>query len=159
MTMDGQKRFARQRPVGFLLAQLGSHAAGKFADRLAPFGLKPSDAGILRMLSHSEGLSQQDLAGRLRINPSRLVSLVDVLEERGLVERRGNEQDRRTYALHLTATGRRTLEDVGRAARAHNDELCRALTAEEREQLTALLARIADDQGLSPGVHPGYRAL
>jgi hypothetical protein len=33
------------------------------------------------------------------------------------------------------------------------------LKAEERQQLHALLTRIADQQGLIPGVHPGYRTL
>jgi hypothetical protein len=33
----------------------------------------------------------------------------------------------------------------------------RSLDKEERQQLTALLKKIADAQGLAPGVHPGYR--
>jgi hypothetical protein len=37
--------------------------------------------------------------------------------------------------------------------------LCAALTDEEREQLAALLKRIADQQGLRPGVHPGFGRL
>src|SRR5438105_260494 len=136
--MNSHKGFPPSRAVGFLLAQVGAHAAGKFAERLAPLNLKPSDAGLLRILGASEGMSQQALASRLRINPSRLVGLVDALETRGLVERRENPQDRRTYALHLTAPGRAVLHDIGRISRAHSDAICAALNTEEREMLANL---------------------
>ena len=36
-----------------------AHSAGRFADRLAPLGLKPPHAGVLRVLDRADGLSQQ----------------------------------------------------------------------------------------------------
>ncbi|HEY0783243.1 MAG TPA: MarR family transcriptional regulator [Thermoanaerobaculia bacterium] len=145
--------------AAWLVAQVGAHAAAEFARRLAPTGLSPAHAGILRTLAQSDGASQQALAAHLAILPSRLVSLVDELEKRGLVERRQSATDRRTHALHLTVGGREMLSTIGRLAREHQDALCAALTAEERETLAALLRRIADQQGLTAGVHPGYRTL
>jgi len=145
--------------TAFLLAQVGDHGATKFAERLAPLGLAPPHAGILFVLGRSEALSQQQLASVLKIHPSRLVALVDELEAKGIVERRENKEDRRIYALHLTEKGRNTLGDVGRIARQHNDALCAALSEREREQLATLLRRIADEQGLTPGVHPGYSRI
>ena len=44
-------------------------------------------------------------------------------------------------------------------ASKHDHDLCAALTDEERDQLAALLSRVAAHQGLEPGVHPGYRRL
>jgi len=44
-------------------------------------------------------------------------------------------------------------------AREHEDALCAVLTATERDQLSSLLRRIAGEQGLTAGVHPGYRQL
>ncbi len=70
----------------FLLSQVGAHAAGRFADRLAPLGLKPPHAGILRALDRADGLSQQALGEGLGTFPSRLVALLDELEGRGMVE-------------------------------------------------------------------------
>src|ERR1700751_4490932 len=86
----------------FLLSQLGAHAAARFAERLRALELLPADAGILRLLRMSSGISQQELSGRLKIHPSRLVAVLDNLERRGLVERRPNPEDRRLYSLHLT---------------------------------------------------------
>jgi len=143
----------------FLLAQLGAHAASQFAERLVVLELTPADAGILRMLRVAAGSSQQELAARLQIHPSRLVAILDNLEKRGLVERRANPDDRRLYSIHLTNDGAEILEKVGKVAREHQDALLSALSIEERDQLANLLLRIADQQGLARGVHPGYRRL
>jgi DNA-binding MarR family transcriptional regulator len=138
---------------------VGSHGAAKFAERLAPLGLTPPHAGIFGVLSAGGGLSQQTLCEILGILPSRLVVLVDELEGRGFVERRDSPDDRRSYALHLTKKGRQTLEAIGRVAREHDAALCAVLSEKEREQLRTLLGRIAEQQGLTPGVHPGFKRL
>jgi hypothetical protein len=46
---------------------------------------------------------------------------------------------------------------LGTAAREHQEDLLAALSAPEREQLGELLRRIAGQQGLTPGVHPGFK--
>src|SRR6267143_274708 len=150
-----------QRPssAAFLLAQVGSHAARKFAERLAPLRLSPPHAGILRVLRKSGGLSQQGLAEVLHMHPSGLVAIIDELEERGLVKRQNSLDDRRTYELHLTDRGQVALRDIGRVAQEHNESLCAVLSQSEREQLTGFLQRIADEQGLTRGVHPGFSRL
>jgi DNA-binding MarR family transcriptional regulator len=136
---------------------VGAHAASRFAERLAPLGLGPQHAGVLRLVGLSAGLSQRALGERLGVLPARLVALVDDLEQRDLLERRAVPQDRRANALHLTARGEATLADVGRVAREHGEALLAALDEKERRQLRDLLARVAADQGLTSGVHPGFR--
>jgi DNA-binding MarR family transcriptional regulator len=143
----------------FLLAQLGAHAASQFAERLRVLDLAPADAGILRLLRVESGLSQQELAGKLRIHPSRLVAILDNLEKRGCLERRPNPDDRRLYSLHLTRTGEEVLGRIGKVAREHQDALLAALADEERAALGALLLKIADQQGLTRGIHPGYSLM
>jgi DNA-binding MarR family transcriptional regulator len=145
--------------LAFLLAQVGAHSAARFAERLAPLRVAPAHAGILRVLGQADGLSQQALGEKLRVFPSRLVELLDGLEERGLLERRASPTDRRRHALYLTEKGREMLQRIDRVAGEHQDALCAALDEPERAQLAALLRRIADEQGLTPGVHPGYRTL
>src|SRR5215472_2343981 len=145
--------------TAFLLAQIGAHAAIQFGEKLKGLQLTRPHAGILRLIGPTPGLRQQELARRLAILPSQLVALLDELQDRGLIERRQDTADRRTYALHLTTLGRNTTEQIGRIAREHDDAVCAALNINERRQLNALLSRIAEQQGLSPGVHPGYRRL
>jgi DNA-binding MarR family transcriptional regulator len=149
----------RQSSPAFLLAQVGSHAASKFAERLTGLNLAPPHAGILRILGAKAGITQQALAAALGMVPSRLVALLDDLEARGLTERRENPEDRRRYALHLTEKGQATLKAIGEIARKHQRVLLAALSEHEQRQLSAFLQRIGDEQGLTRGVHPGYKKL
>jgi DNA-binding MarR family transcriptional regulator len=143
----------------FLLTQIGTHAAQEFATRVAALDLTPPQAGLLRAIALGPGRSQQALARHLGTPATRLVALVDGLEQRGLVERRRNPDDRRLYAVHLTAAGRRFMGRLGRVAREHDDALLDGLAPDERALLHDLLARVARARGLVAGVHPGYRTL
>src|SRR3984957_20379655 len=144
------ERMERGEPA-FLLAQLGAHAASQFAEKLRALDLAPADAGILRMLRVASGLSQQELAGKLGIHPSRLVAILDNLEKRGYLERRPNPDDRCLYSLHLTKNGEDVLGRIGKVAREHQDALLAALSDDERGALGSLLLRIADQQELTRG--------
>jgi DNA-binding MarR family transcriptional regulator len=143
----------------FLLTQIGTHAAQEFATRVAELDLTPPQAGLLRAVALEPGRSQQALARHLGTPATRLVALVDGLEQRGLVERRRNPDDRRLYAVHLTDAGRRFMGRLGRVAREHDDALLDGLAPDERAQLHDLLTRVARTRGLVAGVHPGYRTL
>jgi DNA-binding MarR family transcriptional regulator len=145
--------------VAFLLVQLGFQVARLFGDRLKPLGLEQRQAGMLIRLAENDGRSQQAIAELMGINPTRMVFLTDELEKLGLVERRRNPADRRSHALYLTEAGRAMLARVREVTRAHEAAITAGLSGGERDQLTALLQRIARDQGLAglglPGVHTG----
>jgi DNA-binding MarR family transcriptional regulator len=145
--------------AAFLLAQLGAHAAGRYAEKVAQLELDPAQTGVLHLVAREAGLSQQALADRLGVVPSRVVALVDGLEGRGWLARRRSTTDRRSYELHLTDAGQELLGRLREVAAAHEREVTAALDADERAQLVGLLRRVADQQGLTPGVHPGYRRL
>ena len=142
------------RRLGFLLAQLGSHAHRLFAERLAPLGLHPRHFGMLSHLAASEGRSQQALGDSLGVHRSAVVALVDDLEQRGLAERRRDPRDRRAYALYLTPAGRELFAELERIAEEHEAGLLAGLTASKRSQLISLLQDVAESQGLVPDVHP-----
>ena len=154
-----QEAGRKRTDVAFLLAQLGAYAAERFGERAAALDFSRPQAGLLRLISREPGQSQQAVARRLGTPPSRLVALVDGLEERGLIERRRNPGDRRNYALHLTAAGERAMADLSQAALEHEHAVAAPLTQAERAQLSSLLAKLAAAHGLVPGVHPGYRDL
>lgn len=141
--------------VGFLLSKLGLQSAARFAAVLQPLGIRPQHFALLRYLGNAEGRSQQALAEMLGLPPSRMVALVDDLEQRGLAERRANPADRRAHAVYLTAAGKQVLEQAFAVATEYEDRLCAGLSAEERATLLALLRKLAADQDLPIGVHPG----
>jgi DNA-binding MarR family transcriptional regulator len=143
----------------FLLTQVGSHAAQAFAKRIAELSVTPAHAGILRILKMHSPLNQRELAAKLGIHASRLVAILDEMEEAGLAVREPSTADRRVYALRITPKGLETLQKIGALYQEHNAAITVALSEEERATLTSLLERIAAQQGLTPGVHPGYQTL
>lgn len=143
------------RSVGFLLSQLGFVGSRGFSKALEPIGIDPREFLLLRFVAASEGQSQQALAERLSLPPSRMVALVDHLEDAGLIERRPDPDDRRIRGLHLTRKGRNTLERGFEIAVAFETELCAGLDADEREQLIDLLQKLQAGQVRLRGVHPG----
>ncbi len=143
--------------MAFLLAQLGAHAAERITERLKVIHLSPAHIGLLRVIATSPGQSQQAVAERVGVHPSRIVALIDDLEREGFVERRRNRDDRRLYALHPTPGEK--MREIAAIAAAHEHDICAALSPDERAQLRELLARMARQQGLTPGVHSGYRRL
>ena len=141
--------------LGRLLVQLGFLAARTFGELLAPLGLEQRQAGLLMRLAAHEGTSQQALGELMGLNATRMVFLVDELEQRGLVERRRNPADRRSHALYLTDRGRDTLRQTQQVAAAHERSLGASLTEAEHGQLVGLLRKVAAEQGVSPDSLPG----
>jgi len=143
------------RSVGFLLSQLGFSASQRFLETLQPLGLHPREFLLLRFISATEGRSQQALASLLAVPPSRMVALVDHLEELGLLERRPDPHDRRVRALHLTDRGRVVYGRAIELALEHERQLCSGLSEREREQLIDLLHKLQPELIELRGVHPG----
>jgi DNA-binding MarR family transcriptional regulator len=107
-------------------------------------GLRLPQFAVLTALSDFGPLAQHELADRLNLNRSHLVGYIDALEERGLVQRERDPDDRRRQHVALTRTGRtlaRRLHDVARASQA---QFLEVLSASERETLVALLRRVVD---------------
>jgi DNA-binding MarR family transcriptional regulator len=143
------------RSVGFLISQLGFFSSRGFMDALAPVGIGPKEFLLMRFVDSSQGQSQQALAERLGVPASRMVALVDHLEDAGLVERRPDPEDRRVRGLYLTRKGRAALERAGKIAIDYETRLCAGISREEREQLIDLLQKLQASQTHLRGVHPG----
>ncbi len=136
-----------------MLSTLGYAVARGFRATLAPLELEPREWAVMRTVAFAGGLSQQALAERLQIPPSRMVSVIDALEARGYVERRTNASDRRARAVYVTEPGRAKIEQAMAAANAYERRLCGRLSDEQRTLLLEMLGDVADQLGLPPGVH------
>jgi len=141
--------------LAFLLSQVGIHAARQFSERIAEVGLHPALFRVLNLVDAAEGRSQQAIGEAIEVPPSRMVALVDELEQLGLVERRPHATDRRVRALYLTAKGRETLARGREIARLHERDLTRGMPVADRKRLTGYLQKIVDEQTIGRGIHPG----
>jgi DNA-binding MarR family transcriptional regulator len=157
MRMAARKPDSAAESVGFMLSTLGHAISRRFIHALQPLDLHPREFGVLRAVKANDGQSQQTLAQRLHIPPSRMVAIVDELESRGLIERRPDPHDRRVRALYVTNRGQTLLEDAFTLVVEHELAISDVLTGSERAELLALLNRIADRLGLPTDVHSALR--
>jgi DNA-binding MarR family transcriptional regulator len=157
MPVAARKSDSAADSVGFMLSTLGHAVSRRFVHALRPLELHPREFAVLRAVKANDGQSQQTLAERLRIPPSRMVAIVDELESRGLIERRPDPNDRRVRALFVTTRGQTMLEDAFNLVVEHEQAISDVLTAEERAELLALLNRIAGRLGLPTDVHSALR--
>ncbi|MFI6515051.1 MarR family winged helix-turn-helix transcriptional regulator [Spirillospora sp. NPDC050679] len=108
-------------------------------DRLAPLGLTPAQARALRVITGHAPLRMVDLADRLDIVPRSATTLVDALEEAGLVARRPDPANRRSLLVEPTEAGLEARARMSAVRREAAEELFAPLTAEQREALLGLL--------------------
>lgn len=110
-------------------------------NRLAPMGLTVQMCGVLIRLGEGP-LSQHELGEQLGIDRTTVVELIDELERKGIVTRRRNPDDRRSYLLTLTPKGRTFQRRAARAFDGAADDFFGPLTASERAAMADMLRRM-----------------
>lgn len=128
----------------FLLKRLGHAAKERSMAAYERMGLHPYHHAILIALDERSHETQGAIADALGYDRGQLVGLLDELEERGLVERRRDPEDRRRHLVSLTTDGKRTLRRLRMLAREIEDAFFADLTEDERATLHALLRRLAE---------------
>jgi MarR family transcriptional regulator, organic hydroperoxide resistance regulator len=134
--------------VWFRFLRLHQRLSLAMTSRLKTIGLSVPQFDLLSTLSEREGITQSELAERLYVTKGNVSGLVDRLVEAGMVERRAIANDRRSYAMHLTATGR---EAAARGMQAQHDYVAATLgrmakgDVREFERLLLLWREMARD--------------
>jgi DNA-binding MarR family transcriptional regulator len=145
-----QLRDHRGARAGVLLAVLGRAASERLREALRRSDLRPRQYQALGLL-HDEGpRGQQALCEAMGVDPSILVTLLNPLEEQGLLTRRRDPADRRRHIVAITRAGEARLREAEQAHEAAQDELLSALNSDQRAQLQELLLEL--ERGLAmPG--------
>ena len=128
----------------FLLKRLGFAAKERGFKAYEELGLHPYHYAILLALDEGGHETQGAIADALGYDRGQLVGLLDELEERKLIERRRDPDDRRRHLVQMTAEGKRTLRRLRTVARELEDDFLEPLSAAEREKLHALLLKLAE---------------
>jgi DNA-binding MarR family transcriptional regulator len=117
------------------------------------FGVTPGQARALGQLARHGDLRLSALSEWLRIAPRSGTEVVDALEERGLVQRSPDPDDRRATLVTLTSQGERVAAGLRAAQRAEADAFFGTLSPTDREALTRILTdlRAADTPTVTPG--------
>ncbi|MEU2337233.1 MarR family winged helix-turn-helix transcriptional regulator [Streptomyces sp. NPDC006654] len=138
MTDDAATEALSSR-LGYLLKHVQLRLAEASAPALAPFGIDGRELAVLVVLAAEYPLSQLEAAGRLSVDRTTMVALVDALEEKGLVERRRSPRDRRKNTVQLTPTGQETLRRAERAREETERQFLAPLSPSDANQFVRAL--------------------
>ncbi len=136
--MDYQRNVARL--IGEVFTALSRRLDKEL--RAADLPITPEQFRILTELWTQDGITQIELAARGKRDRASITRIVDLLEEKGLIARHDDPNDRRVKLICLTAAGRELEPKARPAAQRAIGAILAPLTAEERQALTALLEKI-----------------
>ena len=125
-----------------MIVRLSRMAGYRLGEALAAMEMRTHEFAVLNHLAEAGPISQQELGQALRINPSNLVGLLDLLEADGLLVRARDPGDRRRHLVKLTSVGRKRLAGAWRAAEQAEEDLLSPLSPAERDNLRDALERL-----------------
>lgn len=108
-------------------------------ETVTPLGVTPAQARAVNILHRHGPMRLSDLAGHLRIAARSATGVVDALQERELVLRSPDPEDRRATLVTLTRRGERVADDLRSARVAEADAFFSTLSPDDRESLSRVL--------------------
>jgi DNA-binding MarR family transcriptional regulator len=134
--------------------QRSVHLIGRYLEaQLGGLGLTHAEAHVLSLLGRGEAAPTiAQLHHELALKRSTLTNVVDRLEQRGLVRREINRDDRRSFLVRPTVKGRRTASQVATAFEQLEAALRREASAAARKGLAETLDAL--DSIIAPRVRP-----
>lgn len=111
---------------------------------VAQYELRVPEWRLITVIAENEGLSQQAICARTRMDKITVGRIACALEERGFVERASNISDRRCRLLTLSAKGRATYDTVVPKALLLEARLLGALAPGEATRFVTTLGRIEE---------------
>jgi DNA-binding MarR family transcriptional regulator len=127
----------------FLLARLGYALKARLVEEFEQAGFSIYQYGVLATLSEGACGTQATLADVLHLDRSLLVGVLDELEERGLVERQRDSNDRRRHAVSLTSEGKRQLVKLRKLVKGIEEAVLEPLEQRSRDSLHKALLTLA----------------
>jgi DNA-binding MarR family transcriptional regulator len=132
------------RRLGYLLKHAFLGLEGLNDGALAPIGLSARELSVLLAVTELGSASQQEVAHALGVDRTTMVTFVDLLEEKGLVERQPDPSDRRRNVIEVTAAGKQAVERGRRASDQAEAALLAPLSEADQKRFRTALAAIAE---------------
>lgn len=133
---------------GHMIRRLNQHSAAIFQDRVRASGhdITSVQYAALAMLVDHPGIDQAGLAGLIAYDRATIGGVVQRLEQKGLLERRVDDQDRRARRLYLTPAGVTALQELTPVVGRVQADILANLSEDERLTLLTLIARAIRDK-------------
>lgn len=128
--------------INFLLTKAQQTVYQYFKSRLAEYDVTPVQHGILASLWQNDGQSPSQIACSLNLDSSTITGLLDRMENKQLLQRQPDAQDRRALRVFLTETGKELRVPLEKVVEEANVYVLEHLGSEEQDELKKLLVKV-----------------
>ncbi len=125
--------------LGYRIKLLSQLMARRFQDQLEPFGLTPFHWVVLCCLWEEDGLATSSIGEKLQQVGGTLTGVLDRMEERGLIRRERDRQDRRIWRIWLTDAGRHLQQDLPQVSLKIREATLQGISEAESQYLSNLI--------------------
>ena len=105
-------------------------------------GLTHAQFDIIATLGNTQGMTYKELGEKTLITKGTLTGVIDRLEQKGLVERERNCDDKRSFYVRLTASGEAAFRDVFPKVIEHGRQLFSSLSDSDFDDIDASLRKL-----------------
>ena len=126
-----------------------------YDSRFASLGLNLTQASMLAYVREFGPVTQTKIADHLRLGRAAIGATIDRLQERGLIERAADADDRRVWRVTLSTEGVHAAERIKAIDEVLRAELRDGITRAERQALAALLTRLQQNLHRAAAPTPG----
>ena len=142
--MSSLQEYRLDEQIGFLLRRAHQYASSVFQDKMSELALTPPQFSALAKIREQQEVSQNKLGRLIDTDPATMQGIVKRLVDRGYIERLPDKDHKRKINLRLSKDGQQLVDAATRIAADVSLETLSALNADEKSQLTRLLAKLVD---------------
>jgi DNA-binding MarR family transcriptional regulator len=128
--------------IGYNARRAALAVIGEFLEQMAIYDLKPVEFSVMSVVVHNPGVTSRQLCAALNILPPNLVGLIQILETRGLIERKPHPHDGRAVGIHPTDEGEALMMEAEVTAKELEMNVGSKLTPNQVQTLVTLLQKI-----------------
>lgn len=140
----------RNGSMGILISVIHRMGSVYLNEALAEWNIGAGQHAYLLALADNEGITQEDLAKRFRVDKATAARALARLESAGYVIRRSDPRDRRSYLIEVTQKGKELCPMIKKLIYNWEGRLTRHMSDTEREQFRECLLRVAANAGERP---------
>lgn len=143
---QGTTKMELEQCINYLLSIAQNTVFKKFSGKLEPYGITPSQYGVLNCLWSGQAETPKQLCGCLRLEASSISSILDRMQVNGLIERNIDPNDRRTIRVNVTDRGEALRNPIMEIINNINQDALNFLEPEQKAFLLKTLLIIADSK-------------
>lgn len=130
--------------IFFQLAKASQTGIKFLTQKVSGLNITPVQAMVLGFLAEEDQIIAGELGKKVELDSATLTGVLDRLEAAGLIERKGNPDDRRSIKIHLTKQGKETGFEAGKLIEEANKEFLAAFAENEKKDLRSLIGKLRE---------------